>query len=467
MEQVRTKNARGFMKKNSYGDGIPRSSGFEKMIYSIGCVGSNFCWAFTASYVTMYFTDCVGLSAAMAGMILMLSRILDGISDVACAWMFKKVRWKSGNRIRPWFLISAPLLGLSMMLLFHVPAMLSVSGKNAYAFVMYAFMAAGAYTIFCLAQSSIVTVISYDPADRARVTAWGFAILNLSGILINILTPMILLAGGGAQYQGGWHIVSSIYAIITTVFIFLMGLFLKEKSAPEGYGDSGQEDGKNAGFKTVIVYLLKEKWTWIILLMHLFGWFLQGIQGIEAYFYRDVLGNLQLQSSLGNVYVISVVIGILLGPVIAKKIGRNRINIIGVLISAIGCFGYFFFASLDTVPLFVICLVMKGIGYGPFLGSAFVYSSDLADYMGRKYRVSAPEMASMTSSVGIKIGMGIGAGIIGFILTLVGYDAAMTVQTANVQNGIHTAFALLPLISNIGLLICLLLWKLDRTVKAK
>ena len=120
----------------------PKSSGFEKMIYSIGCVGSNFCWAFVASYVTMYFTDSVGLSASIAGMILLVSRLLDGISDILCAWMFKKVHFKSGNRIRPWFLISAPMLGVSMLVLFRVPAGLSQAGKDLYALISYAFMAA-------------------------------------------------------------------------------------------------------------------------------------------------------------------------------------------------------------------------------------------------------------------------------------------------------------------------------------
>lgn len=442
---------------------LPRSSGFEKFIYSIGNIGANFCWAFVAAYITMYYTDSVGLSASVAGTILLVSRLLDGVSDIICAWMFKKVRFKSGNKIRPWFLISAPMLGVSMLLLFHVPAGLAKSAQSIYAFVTYAFMAAVAYTIFCLAQSAIVTVVSYDPADRASFTAWGFAIINVSSVLINIMTPLILLAGGGANSQSGWNLISIIYAIATTLLIMLMGLFLKEKQPPEGYDDAAQKTGEEVKFGTIVKFLLREKWTWIILLMHVFGWLLQGMAGIEVYFYRDVLGDLKLQATLGNVYLVAVVAGILLGPVIAKKIGRNKINIIGVIMAAIGCLGYIFFASLDTVPLFVICLILKGIGYGPFLGSAFVYSSDLSDYISSKYHVVAAETASMTSSVGIKVGVGVGAGLVGFILTGVGYDATAAVQSAATQNGIHMAFSVLPLLFNIGLLICLLLWRLDKT----
>ena len=444
---------------------IPKSSGFEKMIYSIGCVGSNFCWAFVASYVTMYFTDSVGLSASIAGMILLVSRLLDGISDILCAWMFKKVHFKSGNRIRPWFLISAPMLGVSMLVLFRVPAGLSQAGKDLYALISYAFMVAVAYTIFCLAQSAIVTLISYDPSDRAKVTACGFAILNMSGILINFLTPTVLLANGGASNQRGWSIISLIYAIISTVFIMSMGFFLKEKQPPAGYADEDEEDGKGTDFGRVIKFFLKEKWTWIILLMHMFGWFIQGLYGIEAYFYRDVLGDLGLQSTLGNVYIVSLVVGIFLGPVIAGRIGRNRINIIGTIISAIGCFGFIFFASLETIPLFVVCLIMKGIGYGPFLGSAFVYSSDLSDYISEKHHVLAAETASMTSSVGIKIGVGVGAGIIGVLLDKFGYQPDLIFQSEATQQGIHMAFSILPLVCNIGLLMCLLLWRLDKTVQ--
>lgn len=442
---------------------LPKSTPFEKFIYSIGNIGANFCWAFVAAYITMYYTDSVGLSASTAGMILLISRFLDGVSDILCAWLFKKVHFKSGNRIRPWFLISAPLLGIGMLVMFHIPAGLGTTGKTVYAFITYAAMAAGAYTIFCLAQSAIVTVVSYDPADRARFTAWGFAIINVSSVLINIMTPLIILAGGGTHYQKGWTLISTIYAIGATVLILLMGIFLKEKEPPEGYDDGAAKSGNDVSYGTLLKFLLKEKWTWIILLMHVFGWLLQGFAGIEGYFYRDCLGDFSLYSTLGNVYVVAVVVGILLGPVLAKKIGRNKINMIGVVIATIGCAGYFFFASMDTVPLFVICLIMKGIGYGPFLGSAFVYSSDLSDYISSKHHVVAAEMASMTSSVGIKVGVGVGAGIVGFILTAVGYDGALEIQSAATISGIHTAFALFPLIFNIGLLICLSFWKLDKS----
>ena len=40
-----------------------------------------------------------------------------------------------------------------------------------------------------------------------------------------------------------------------------------------------------------------------------------------------------------------------------------------------------------------------------------------------------------------------------------------TLTTVSLGVGLHMAFSILPLASNIGLLICLLLWKLDRTAK--
>ena len=209
---------------------LPKSSGFEKGVYSVGCIGANFCWAFVASYITMYYTDCVGLSASVAGAILLISRFLDGLSDILCAWMFKKVHFKSGNKIRPWFLVSAPLLGISMLLMFHIPSGFSKSGQSVYAFLTYAFMAAGAYTFFCLAQSAIVTVVSYDSSDRARFTACGNAVINTSTILLNVLTPFLLLAGGGTKNQSGWHLISVIYAIMTTILIMLLGDFFKRKN---------------------------------------------------------------------------------------------------------------------------------------------------------------------------------------------------------------------------------------------
>ena len=124
---------------------LAKSSPLEKLIYGLGDVGANLCWTFMSMYVTMYYTDSVGISAAVAGTIMLVARVFDGISDVLGAMLIEKCHFKMG-KIRPWFLIASPLLGISLFASFHVPAAWDSQAKVIYVFVTYTFTAAVSYT---------------------------------------------------------------------------------------------------------------------------------------------------------------------------------------------------------------------------------------------------------------------------------------------------------------------------------
>lgn len=429
---------------------LPKSTPFEKAIYAIGNIGANCCWAFTAAFVTMYYTDNVGISASAAAMILLISRLFDGVSDIICAWVFKKIHFKMG-KIRPWFLVSAPLLTLSMLLMYHVPLSWSQSQKTAYAFVTYVFMAAVAYTIFCLAQSAIVSVASYDPADRSRMTSAGFVIINISSIGINILTSIVITRGGGTAVQAGWSRVALIYAIACGVLIALMGIFIKEKEIPAQY-QAEQENAPSENFGKVVGILLKDKYTWILLVFNIFAFLIQGVQGVETYFYRDYLCDLGLYSVYANIYVAA--------PFLFAKFTRNNVNMTAAVLGLIGCVG--FFISANHVSVLPIFLILKGIGYGPILGSIFVYTSDMVDYIAEKHHIVAAETCSMASSIGIKIGTGFGGAMVGWMLAGGGYDPSVTVQPDSVLSCIRICVAIFPAIFNVVMLICMSRWKLSK-----
>lgn len=54
----------------------------EKIAFGIGDSGCNFIWSTIGSFLTLYYTDNVGISAAIVGTIMLVTRLLDGISDL-------------------------------------------------------------------------------------------------------------------------------------------------------------------------------------------------------------------------------------------------------------------------------------------------------------------------------------------------------------------------------------------------
>ena len=70
--------------------------------------------------------------------------------------------------------------------------------------------------------------------------------------------------------------------------------------------------------------------------------------------------------------------------------------------------------------------------------------------------------ASMASSIGTKIGTGLGSAAVGWGLALVNYDAALEVQSAATQRGIVALTCIVPVILGVLIMIIMFFWKVDQ-----
>ena len=61
---------------------VEKISTFEKIAYGGGDLASNFVLVLTGTFVTFFYTDALGLNAAIVGAIMMFSRLADGFTDI-------------------------------------------------------------------------------------------------------------------------------------------------------------------------------------------------------------------------------------------------------------------------------------------------------------------------------------------------------------------------------------------------
>lgn len=119
----------------------------EKICYGIGSGGGNIITQILGTFLTAYYTDSVGIAAAAVGTMMLVARLLDGISDVMMGGIVDKTRTKWG-KARPWILISAPVICIGLILTFNVPESLSSSAKLIYAYITYVFLNCIAFTAY-------------------------------------------------------------------------------------------------------------------------------------------------------------------------------------------------------------------------------------------------------------------------------------------------------------------------------
>ena len=131
----------------------------EKICYGIGSGGGNIITQILGTFLTAYYTDSVGIAAAAVGTMMLVARLLDGISDVMMGGIVDKTRTKWG-KARPWILISAPVICIGLILTFNVPGSLSSSAKLIYAYITYVIFEL--YCIYCIHDLTYGTSVTCD-----------------------------------------------------------------------------------------------------------------------------------------------------------------------------------------------------------------------------------------------------------------------------------------------------------------
>lgn len=69
----------------------------EKIAYGGGDLASNLILVLTSTFVTFFYTDALGLNAAIIGTIMMLSRVFDGFTDIFMGFVMDQVKSKHGK----------------------------------------------------------------------------------------------------------------------------------------------------------------------------------------------------------------------------------------------------------------------------------------------------------------------------------------------------------------------------------
>lgn len=69
----------------------------EKFSYAIGDVGCNFIYVPVTSFLMIYYTDTVGLGVAAVGTLMLIARLLDGITDLSMGLVIDKTNTKWGK----------------------------------------------------------------------------------------------------------------------------------------------------------------------------------------------------------------------------------------------------------------------------------------------------------------------------------------------------------------------------------
>lgn len=440
-----------------------KSSTFEKIMYAIGGAGGgSFCWSFISGFMTLYYTNSVGIAAGTVGTMMLIARLLDGVSDVGMGIILEKTNTRLG-KARPWYLVSAPLLAIIMFLCFNVPQGFSQSGKIAYMYITYILVAAGAYTIYCMSDSALMARMSNDPADINNISSLKFFFILGLATPAYILANSILMSSGGNTEQGGWTKVSMLYAVIAFVTITLGGIFVKEK-VPQDVPAEGNK-GEKIPLKVVLGACVKAPEFFVLLILFFFSYTMSGIMSASSMYYVGyVIQDFGAVAYTSTIAMFGQIVPIVAMPFILKRVDKVKLLRVSTMIGGIA--GLLRLLAPENLLVYLGGTLALTVCNVPMMVCMWTLIPDLVFYVAKKTGIRVDGFASMVGSIGVKVGTGVGAALVGWILEWGGFNGLVAEQPESAINAIILLAVVLTSLGMIAQSIVMFFWKLDKKMAA-
>ncbi len=434
---------------------------WNKVGYGSGDLAANMVYGILTSFVMVYLTDSVGLEGAIIGTLIMLSKFFDGFTDVIFGNLMDKTHTKMG-KARPWMLYSQIGNSLFLVACFCVPLSWGKTAQYAFFFIAYTMLNAVFYTANNIAYAALTSLITRNANERVQVGVFRFVFaLATNMVVANVTLGLVSSFGGGAV---GWRNVAILYAIIGLIVNTISVMSVKELPPEEG------EDTSIAGPKDEISIiegvkiLFQNKYFIIIALIYIFVYLQTGMQGAGVYFMRDVMGNADLYGTFSIITLLPMILGLLITPMLVQKLGSiYKLNLYGYILAFVGRVGFAAAGMMKNVPLMMITIFIAGLGMAPLTGTLNAWISAITDYTFKKKGVHVEGTMFSASSVGIKVGGGVGTALAGLLLTLGGYiNQEGAIQPQSHINMMTFEYLFLPLILCVIMIVLLSMQKVEQ-----
>ncbi len=168
----------------------------EKIGYGLGDAGTNIAWRTMSTFLLVFYTDVYGLSVASAGLLLLVARLSDGVTDLIMGMIGDRTNTKNGQ-FRPWILWTAIPFGVILALTFTTPPFGQV-GKIIYAYFTYILFTL-IYTANNVPYGALMGVMTDDEKERTSLSSFRFAGAYFGGILTQGLLIYLVLFFGNVD----------------------------------------------------------------------------------------------------------------------------------------------------------------------------------------------------------------------------------------------------------------------------
>lgn len=399
----------------------------EKIGYGFGDMASSMFWKIFSYYLPFFYSNIFGLSLLDAGVLVLVTRIWDAVSDPMMGVVCDRTHTRWG-KYRPYLLWVAPLFSICGILLFTTPDW-SYGSKLIWAYVTYIMMMS-VYTGINVPYGAMLGVMTDDSKEKTVFSSFRmFFAYGGSFIALFLWEPLTNMLGG-YNSTNGWFWTMVIIAACCLVMFILCFLLTKEHLKTVSTVSVGND------FKA----LLSNRPWWLLIGAALCSNLFNTVRGATvAYYFQDIIGpdvtlvffSISFLFYAGlflGVGEVANMVGVALCVPIANRLGKKTTFML-VNAMLVGLSVLFFFVPYTPAGFWMMLVLQVIISVFTGIMSPLVWSmyADVSDYAELKFHTASTGLIFSSASMAQKFGGAIGGAAVLWLLSGFGYitDASL------------------------------------------
>lgn len=209
--------------------GFYKLSGIQRVGFGSGDLAQNLIYQTVSMYLLIFYTNVFGISAAAAGVMFLIVRIIDVIWDPIVGAFIDKHNPKSGKYRSYLILGGIPLTGFAILCFWN-----GFSGSLFYAYVTYVGLSM-LYTLVNVPYGALNASLTRDTDEITKLTSVRMFMANLGGLAVGYGIPVLvkLLSPDGkinsSESGNAWFITMTIYALTGLALLIFCFTQTKER----------------------------------------------------------------------------------------------------------------------------------------------------------------------------------------------------------------------------------------------
>ena len=310
---------------------VPAFGMKDRIGYMFGDFGNDFTFILSSTFMLKFYTDVMGMSAAVVGLVMMLARFVDAFTDVTMGQIVDRSKPTKDGKFRPWIKRMCGPVAIASFLIYQSGfANMPYAFKLVWLIVTYLLWGSIFYTSINIPYGSMVSAVSSDPTDRASLSTWRTIGATLAGLVIGAGTPLVayVTVDGNPVLSGSrMTIIAGVFSVCAIICYLLCFKLVRER-VPVPANDQkldlialGKSLITNRALLGIIVAA-------ILLLLAMLG-----MQGMTGYVFPNFYKNTSAQSAVSLLASLAALaICAPLASKFAAKFGKKEMSIVSCFI---------------------------------------------------------------------------------------------------------------------------------------